>query len=477
MALGSITFGGLASGLPPDIVDQLMSSQQNRLKAFQRDQSYYQNQQGAFSNLESLLTSLKSTAETLQSDASFTPHTATSSNEEQLTVSASSSASPGFHSVVASQLASYQTMIIGDGGTDGSSPGTSIAADATVTSADSTMGFNYNGNAYTVAVTTGDTLASIAEKINAVDYGTDDGITASTMYDGTGYRLVMTPKDSGAFTVDASGDTTASRIDTISLTTDLTFSDGITISAADFFNTDAGQGTKLTVDGLTNIFTSSNTVDDIIPGVTMELLTTGTTSVSVSFDKDTLKTNINSFIDGYNAVVSYIDSEKEGLFATESLARSVKSQLRSMLNQVTTNADGTDLTPYNTASSLGIEHNSSGLLTLDTTVLDSALSESTSAVGIVFTSNLDDSSNGTEGISYRFETLISNLTDSVSGALTGKQNGLDSRLELLEDRIDRENSRLEKVRERLTLQFANLEQMMNSMNGNGNAMLSALGAL
>jgi hypothetical protein len=37
---GSFAVGGLASGLPSDMVDQLMATKQQRLKAYENDKSY-----------------------------------------------------------------------------------------------------------------------------------------------------------------------------------------------------------------------------------------------------------------------------------------------------------------------------------------------------------------------------------------------------------------------------------------------------
>jgi flagellar hook-associated protein 2 len=476
-SLGSIQFGGLASGLPSDIVDQMMKVEELRMTRLEQDQSYYTNQKSAFSELSTKLKSLSSLVEGYQDTSSFSPHTATSSDEDTIEVTASSSAIAGFHSVKVSQLATYSQVVFGDGGTDGSSPGTGVASGATLT-ADSTMGFTYNDTDYSVNVSSGDSLEDIASAINSVDYGDEEGITASVLYDGSTYRLVMTANDSGAYS-QTSGTTDANsgervRSDNITLSTDLTFDDGTTIGTGDFFHTEVGSDAVMTVDGLSNIYSSSNTVSDIIPGVTMTLKNTTsgseTVSMTIADDSTTLKETVNTFISSYNEVVSYVNSKKSGEFSAETSVRSIISMMRRELN-TETNVTGS----YASLAAIGVETDQyTGKLSLDEDVFNDAIAEDFDAVSEIFAT--DDSSSNT-GLAYRLEDLMDEITASSGSILSGKTKSLDYRLDALDDRIEREEVRLEAVRVRLTMKFANMEQLISSMNAQGNALTSALSGL
>ncbi|MCK4856652.1 MAG: flagellar filament capping protein FliD, partial [candidate division Zixibacteria bacterium] len=111
----------------------------------------------------------------------------------------------------------------------------------------------------------------------------------------------------------------------------------------------AGQDASITVDGVT-VTDSSNIIDDVIEGVTLNLVgeddgeTTITITLNIEHDITAIKSNIQDFVDKYNNVMSYInsqfsydeDSETTGgiLFGDGTLS-SVKSDLTSALtNQI-----------------------------------------------------------------------------------------------------------------------------------------------
>ena len=75
----------------------------------------------------------------------------------------------------------------------------------------------------------------------------------------------------------------------------------------------------MTVDGVTGITSASNTVANAIPGVTFQLLSTGTASsdgtpetVQVVIDNDTtsIETAINTFVTDYNATMKAINAQE-----------------------------------------------------------------------------------------------------------------------------------------------------------------------
>jgi flagellar capping protein FliD len=79
---------GMASGLPADIVDQLMATEQTRLTSMENDQDYFEYQLTVFDELDSMLLSFSSSAQTLQETSSWSPHTSSSSDEDILQVAA-----------------------------------------------------------------------------------------------------------------------------------------------------------------------------------------------------------------------------------------------------------------------------------------------------------------------------------------------------------------------------------------------------
>ena len=471
MALGSVQFGGLASGLPPDLVDQLMQGQQTRLNSYQRDISFFTDQKSSYAELQGKLSDLSSKAVELQDVTAWAPHTTSSSDEDKATATAINSATAANHTLYIGQLATDDTHVMDAG----------LEASTTTLTEASQISFNYNGNAYSLDDTSGLTLTEVASQINGLDYGDDAGISASVLYDGSTYRLVLAAKDSGQ-------NDGASRIDSVN------FTNGG--ESKTFTNTVVGQNAIFKIAGV-NATSTSNSVSDVLTGVTLELksVTAGTeiadgvvdplnqgTGVNISIANDTsqLKETLNSFVDSYNEVIDYVNVNREGALSGSTLARSIVSQLRNVLNTRTSKSDGSgdQLTPFATLAELGLRTDSkTGKISFNGTSLDDAINSDFNSITALFTNTQAKVGTGNNaGIAHRFETLINSMTNS-SGALSGQSEGLQARIDRLNKDIERENTRLEKVRERLTEKFSNLEQMVSRMNSAGNAMMSALSQL
>ena len=142
----------------------------------------------------------------------------------------------------------------------------------------------------------------------------------------------------------------------------------------------AGQDAQIEIDGET-ITTSSNTVDDIIPGVTLNLLNADistTITLNIGRDYDSIKEKIQEMVDSYNEVMDAIDSQLDydednqqpgGPLFGDSTLRNIRSQLRDIiLNRV----EGVD-SDLSTLALIGINLNSSGRLTIDDDTLQDAL--------------------------------------------------------------------------------------------------------
>ena len=152
----------------------------------------------------------------------------------------------------------------------------------------------------------------------------------------------------------------------------------------------------MTVDGVAGITSASNTVADAIPGVTFQLLSTGTASsdgtpetVQVVIDNDTssIETAINTFVTDYNTTMKAINAQEgkdasgnpEPLYGT-----SVLAQLQEGLLSAVSSSFGTN--PVNSLISLGITANASadGTISLDADTLSSALNSNFNQVVSLF---------------------------------------------------------------------------------------------
>ncbi|HTW62241.1 MAG TPA: flagellar filament capping protein FliD [Terracidiphilus sp.] len=149
-----------------------------------------------------------------------------------------------------------------------------------------------NGTAVSVAVPTNATLAGLASAIN----GTNGiGVTASivTNSDGTSSLALVSGTSGPAGTLTVNSSVTDSA------------------TALNFNNAVTGANASLTVDGV-NLTSASNTVTDLIPGVTFQLLSSSSSPVQVVIGNDNsdVESTVGQFVSDYNALISALNTQE-----------------------------------------------------------------------------------------------------------------------------------------------------------------------
>jgi flagellar hook-associated protein 2 len=246
-----------------------------------------ESQDTAISSLGTLLSTLSTDMSNL-TDATgvLSEKTGSSSNTDVLELtSASTSATAGTHTVLVSDLAKTSS---------GSLTTITDSSDTLAGSITITVG---SGTAQTVTLdSSDDTLSGLASAINSAGIG----VTASVLTDSSGSRLSLVSGTSGA-------DGT--------LTISSAITDTSNSSAAVSYDTStavAGANGTITVDNV-QLSVSSNTVTDLIPGLTMQLLSTSTTAVQVVIGNYNtgVESAVNVLVNDYNSLVSAM-SVQEG---------------------------------------------------------------------------------------------------------------------------------------------------------------------
>lgn len=170
------------------------------------------------------------------------------------------------------------------------------------------------------------------------------------------------------------------------------------VSPVTFAVTQAASNASLTVDGV-DYTRSSNSVTDVINGVTLDLKATTTAASGLTLTRDTaqVKEKITALITAYNEANEILNevtnpkSELEQYGATlvgDSVARQVKNQLRDMLL-------GQSSSPGTSVGALwqmGISIDKSGVMSVDSTKLDKALANNFADVVTTFTANQNNRS-------------------------------------------------------------------------------------
>lgn len=205
-----LSVGGLASGLDTEgIITQLLSLEQRSIQQIQRKIAVASYKQQGYNDLDSRLNSLRNAVKGFNDENLFRQTSASSSNEDLLTVTATKDAAVGTHSIKVLQVATKHQMAaqgLADIGTTG------------VAAAAGTFTFKVgNGADKTINVNNTTTLRQFADAINAANAG----VRAEIVDDGSStnpHRLVLSStKDGTAGAITISHNDTALNFGTASI--------------------------------------------------------------------------------------------------------------------------------------------------------------------------------------------------------------------------------------------------------------------
>jgi|Deesub1362A_J573_1020465.scaffolds.fasta_scaffold00087_95 flagellar hook-associated protein 2 len=454
MSIFSIT--GLTSGIDyTSLIANIMELERQPIYRLQDRQEVYNKKISAYSTLSSKLSTLKSAAETLKSSSSFYAKSVSSSDSTVVEATVSSSAAVGNYSISISYLAQAEKEVhsgVADTSTVVNSSGSDLV-----------FQYTYAGTQRDITVPDGTTLEGLKNLIN--DDVDNPGVTATIIYDGSLYRLVLTGNDMGS----------ANTI-TIDAGTTLDGTNSVDFTSGTFTETKSAQDAVFEIDGV-SMTRTSNTITDAIEGVTLTLKKADPTSppsatISVTDDISGIKSQIEEFVNAYNAVVSYVsenayydtDTGESGPLNGESTARKIIDRLRNII------VSGVDSLPEDmkALSQIGITTDyKTGKLTIDSTTLDEKLSSDLEGVFNIF-------SDATDGIATEIYDYIDGVTDSISGSITLREEALQTLVSDIDDDIEKLEVRLEKMEEDLRRQFASLEALLSGLTTQGTFLLNQL---
>lgn len=443
----AITAAGVGSGIDIEtIVSQLMTLERLPLDKLQRREAVTNAELSAFGQIKSALSSFQDAMGELGTTDKFKIFTATSSDEDVLTAETTSSAAAGIYNLTVDRLAQNHKQgsdEFADTDTFGGAAGDELTL---------TVG----SDAMTLDLSTAQTLSEIRDAINSDE--DNPGVTATILNTGGGnQRLVLTANDSG-------------YEDRVQL------SYGGAVNAATFNFTTTNQDengdpmvdlTELdsayTLDGF-SLTSASNSVSGVMDGVTFDFNQTGSATLNVERDTSAIEESAQSLIDAYNNVLSVIETQRNGQLSGDSSLRSIENQLRNVLNTAPVGLNGT----FSSLSELGVKTNAeTGRLELDSSDLSDALDEDFDSVAQVF-------ANDDQGYAFRFEALADSLLDT-DGLIDSREDGLNSRIDSLQDAQADWERRLELKEKALRSQYAALDSLVGSLQSTSNFLLQQLG--
>ena len=460
------SIAGLASGLDTTtIISELMSIEKQPQVLLQQKIAIEQARKSALSTIATSLSSLQTAVSALGDPSTWGDvQTVTSSDSSRVDAVRTGGAAAGSYDVTVASLASAQ-QIAQTGGI------TAAAADDVLHIAVGT------GSAVNVNIAKGDSLQTIADKING---SSGIGVYA-TISNG---NLVLSGKKTGsANTISVTSDKT--------LATDLSFSQ--TLAAADASYT--LNGTPLT--------SASNVVSNAIVGVQLTLkaktsqtesITVGEASANTSNITNAVQTFVNAYNNTVNAIVSQLNQQKvanpttdadraQGVLEGDTTLTQILDKLRdavsdpvsgrpmatSLFSQVGVSTGDPSGTAKPSADSI------TGYLTLDSDTLTSSLTSSFDDVKALFANTTGQYS--TEGLSQRLGDILNSYTAPTTGLLSNYMSDEDSLITSMQTESSDMDVRLNLRQEQLQTQFTNMETALSSLQSQSSWLTSQINSL
>lgn len=374
---GGIYFTGIGSGTDFDtLITKLVEVESARVTTYETWQQSWEDKKTAFQELNTAMLAMRTSLQGMDTISEFLQKGASSSDSDVLTAKADGNAETGSYTYTVGQLAKNKMMVT----TSGYSSLTNVVNS---TGASRSLVYTYAGVTVSDAIPAGSTLTDIVNIVNTNSANT--GVRASTIYDGSKYYLQLRGLDTGeANNLVISGASTLSGF-----------------TGSDFMVTQECQDAKLKINGwpLSNAWISraSNTVTDVIDGLSLSLKSAGSGTITVETDTDAVVENVQNFIDQVNEVKEMLKelTQFDSTTQTGSLLTGNYGlqMIDSMLKGITSDPGigfTSERDTYISLSSLGISTDSMegsstfGQLLLDEDILEAALASNANAVGKIF---------------------------------------------------------------------------------------------
>ncbi|MBX3021088.1 MAG: flagellar filament capping protein FliD [Bdellovibrionales bacterium] len=222
---------------------------------------------------------------------------------------------------------------------------------------------------------------------------------------------------------------------------------------------------RVKVDGF-EFEVGDNTVKDVIPGVTLELKQANpgrTVNVSVKEDKEVVTGKIKTFVDGVNAVLSFIqqqntmnkDSDTSSTLGGDSLLRSIENRLRGLIQN-----PQMGFGEINRLNQLGIAFNRNGTLEYDEKKFNDTLAKNPSAVQRFLAGD-----GFATGFIPTLKREINTMLNSAFGPVAIRKRALQDRIGQMNDQVANKERQLAKKEDSLRNKFAKLEETMSKLKG------------
>ena len=370
------------------IIDNLVALQRAPINIVEAKRSIEESKLLSFQDLKGRLQTFKGIVNTLNTDSEFLSTQGLFSNNNSLdsnsvvSLSTSSQASSGTFSLTVNNLARESKLV-------------SEGFASTASSLDQgTLNLGVGASSVTITIdSTNNTLDGLRLAIN----NSGLNVKASFINDGSStnpVRLAISGTKSGVdndVTIGISG---------------FLFGAG-SINLVNFTETQTAQNANFVLDGVA-ITKSGNVISDVIDGTILTLESAGSGTVTLSSDTETIKDNIQNYVDGFNELMIHLNDllslntdtgETSVLFANFTV-QNLQQTLRESISNRVVGVSG----DFNYLSQIGIRTNSDGTISIDDGDLSDALAQGVGNVSDLFSSNGSTTSSAVTFIGFTSAT-------------------------------------------------------------------------
>ncbi|MEO4048350.1 flagellar filament capping protein FliD [Pseudomonas sp. CAU 1711] len=350
----------------------------------------------------------------------------------------------------------------------------SIAGGAAATFKAGTLTLGSGAASLDVTVNAEDSLADIRDAINT--QGAAQGFSASIeSVEGGAARLVVNSTSGEAVSVTSASPDTGLGDNSLSALNSVAQANAKTI--------DTAKSAKITVDGLA-VTKSSNSISDVIDGVTLKLVSAQSAddiaagksvTLTVGQDRNLVRSNLQKFVDSYNkliqttheltAVVQVGEGKPPvtGPMLGDSSIRNLLTGLRKELTQLGEEAGVRAL------AELGITTGKDGKLSLDGSKLDAALAGSNYDKVATYLA-------GDNGLMGRLAKVVKPYQET-GGVLDQRQKGLQGTISSIDKQREALNLRIAKVEARLYDQYNAMDALVGRLQKTSESLTNQLASL
>jgi flagellar hook-associated protein 2 len=435
--------GGLASGIDTSsIIDQLMALERRPIDQLKTRQSGLRTQISTIGDISAKLASLSASAKALGTGGTLA--TKIESTNTSFAATSGSGATAGQHTIKVTDLAAAAQRR-SNGFTD---VGAGIKG--------GNIRMEVMGTEVMVPIADGATLSDVAMAIR----NANSAVSATVVNDGTKSYLSLINRETGfPLTSDATH--------ALNVSHEPSGTSNPANADLSFDPVQEASNAKLIVNGLA-ITRSSNSIGDVIPGVTLSIKSVTTTvneTLVIGNDSAATSTNLNKFVSAYNETLKIIQGQLQATELTDrskTLAGDTTLQgLQRNLQRLAIGVVGTGA--VRTLADLGIKTARDGSLSLDQPTLEKAMTRDAAAANEIF-------GNATAGLGAMTESLSKRYTSTLDGLLSTRKNGINDSIKRMDGEIEKMERRVDSRRLHLIAQFTSMEKIVSSLKSTGNFM-------